>query len=293
MAGCRPILCVGAAHWDLIARAATPLGPGADLPGRIARQPGGVALNVALALAALGRPVALLSAIGRDLAGDSLLVEASARGVVTAHVTRVEGPSDGYVAIEGPDGEIFAAVADCRALEAAGTTPLGPLRDGALAEPGAPWTSGVVVDGNLPEAALIEIARLVAGNLAIVPASPGKAARLAPLLGRAAATLYVNRREAEEMLGVALPDSRAAAAGLRARGAREVVVTDGAAPATQASAAGIVTVAPPHVATRSLTGAGDRFLAAHLAARADGLAPEAALRAAVAASAAHISAEVP
>lgn len=288
-----PILCVGAAHWDLIARAETPLVRGADLPGRIARQPGGVALNVALALAALGRPVALLSAVGRDAAGESLLVEAAARGVVTAHVVRVEGPSDGYVAIEGPDGEIFGAVADCRALEAAGTSTLRPLRDGALAGPGAPWTGGVVVDGNLPEAALLEIARLAVGDLAIVPASPGKAARLAPLLGRAGATLYVNRAEAEVMLGIALPDSRAAAAALRERGAREVVVTDGAAPTTQASPAGIVTVAPPRVATRSLTGAGDRFLAAHLAARADGLAPEAALRAAIAASAAHISAEVP
>ena len=42
-----------------------------------------------------------------------------------------------------------------------------------------------------------------------------------------------------------------------------------------------------------LTGAGDRFLAAHLAAREDGLPPDAALRAAVDASVAHISAEVP
>lgn len=293
MAAGRPILCVGAAHWDLIARAAAPLEPGADVPGRIARQPGGVALNVALALSALGRSVALLAAVGRDAAGADLLTEAEGRGVVTTHVTRIAGPSDLYVAIEDAAGEIFAAVADCRRLEAAGTEISRPLRDGTLAGPGTPWTGDVVVDGNLSEAALIEIAGAVAGRLAIVPASPAKAARLAPLLGRVRATLYVNRREAEAILGTALPDSAAAAVALRDRGAHEVVVTDGAAPAAEASAAGLVSIAPPRVVTRGLTGAGDRFLAAHLAAREDGLPPDAALRAAVDASVAHISAEVP
>jgi len=48
---------------------------------------------------------------------------------------------------------------------------------------------------------------------------------------------------------------------------------------------------PPAIATGSLTGAGDAFVAAHLAARADRLAPEAALHAALAASARHIAAE--
>ena len=52
-----PFLCVGAAHWDIIGRTAVPLPPGADVPGRVTRQPGGVAQNVARALAALGRPV--------------------------------------------------------------------------------------------------------------------------------------------------------------------------------------------------------------------------------------------
>ena len=44
------------------------------------------------------------------------------------------------------------------------------------------------------------------------------------------------------------------------------------------------------MAARGATGAGDAFVAAHLAARADGLDPEAALAAALAAAARHVAA---
>ena len=45
------ILCIGAMLWDVIGRAPRRMAPGADVPGRIRHIPGGVALNVALALA--------------------------------------------------------------------------------------------------------------------------------------------------------------------------------------------------------------------------------------------------
>ena len=50
----RRVLCVGAAHWDVIGRTPRPLPPGADVPGRVTRQPGGVARNIAEALARAG-----------------------------------------------------------------------------------------------------------------------------------------------------------------------------------------------------------------------------------------------
>jgi len=67
------------------------------------------------------------------------------------------------------------------------------------------------------------------------------------------------------------------------------VVTDGGAPATATDGAALVTLPPPAVAPRSVTGAGDAFVAAHLAARADGLAPEPALAAALDAATRHIA----
>jgi pseudouridine kinase len=276
-------VCVGAAHWDIIGRTAEPLPPGADVPGRIIRRPGGVVLNVALALAALHRPVALLAAVGTDAAGADLLRHLAGAGVDAAHLHRREGPTDTYLAIEGPSGEIHAAIADCARLEAAGTALLAPLRHGGVAGP-------IVADGNLPLRVLDE---LLVRPAALVVASPAKAAALRHLIGARPLALYLNRREAERICSTALPDSRAAAAALLDHGAAEAVVTDGAAPATAALPHASVTLPPPPVATVGLTGAGDAFVAAHLAARADGLDPEAALRAALAAAARHITCEVP
>ena len=70
-------------------------------------------------------------------------------------------------------------------------------------------------------------------------------------------------------------------------------MTDGAAAASAAGPGGCLTMAPPAVPARSVTGAGDAFVAAHLAARADGLDRKAALAAALAASARHITRETP
>jgi sugar/nucleoside kinase (ribokinase family) len=258
----------------------------------VERRPGGVALNIALALAALGHPVALLAAIGRDPAGDALVAHLAAAGVSTAGLLRQPGATGGYVAIE-VKGELHAAVADCAGLEAAGPALFAPLEDGRLV---APWPGRVVADGNLPApvlARLLDHPATAAAPVAIVPASATKAAALAALPSARPVAFYLNRAEAGALCGAAFPDSRAAALALRAHGVAEAIVTDGAAAVTVADADGVLTLAPPPIAARSVTGAGDAFVAAHLAARADGLAPEPALVAALAASARHIACEVP
>ncbi len=143
----QPILCAGAALWDVIGRTATPLPHGADVPGRIDRRAGGVALNIALALAGRGHPVALLAAVGRDAAGDDLVARIETAGIGIAGVHRHPGATDTYLAIEDARGELHAAVADCAGLERAGPALLDALRDGRLA---APWPGRIVADGNLP-----------------------------------------------------------------------------------------------------------------------------------------------
>ena len=241
---------------------------------------------MARALAALGRPVALLAAIGRDRAGDELAAGLAAAGIDCAGLLRHAGPADCYLAIEGAGGALHAGVADCTGLERAGLALLAPLDDGR--RPRGP----AVLDGNLPppvlEAALRHPA-LAAAPLALVPASPEKAARLAPFLALRPATLYLNRLEAEALCARPFPDSRAAAEALRAAGAAHAIVTDGARPAASAGPDETITLAPPPVTAASVTGAGDVFVAAHLAARADGLDPETALRAALTAAARHIT----
>lgn len=278
------VLCVGAAHWDLIGRSAGPLGAGADVPGRVERQPGGVAQNVARALAALGRPARLIAAVGRDRPGDDLADSLASAGVDTTWLWRHDGPSDAYLAIEGPGGALHAAVADCRSLETAGPALLAPLR------PGPRWAGRVVADGNLPAATLVEVLALP-GPVAFVPASPAKLAALAPILLAARPVLYLNRAEAEVLGDRAFADSARAAAALHARTGAEVLVTDGPGPASAAADGATATLPVPSVAATSVTGAGDALVAAHLAARDDGLDTRAALAAALDAAVRHVAAE--
>ncbi len=287
-----PILCAGAAHWDVIGRSRRPLAPGADAPGRVTRRPGGVALNVASAFAAGGRSARLLSAVGRDAEGDALLRAAEAGGVGCSLVVRHARPTDVYVAVEDGTGELFAAIADCAGLEAAGAEIAEPLVDGRLARP---WTGAAVIDTNLAAgtvailAGMLEDARLVAVSCA----SAEKVAALGPLLAAPAALLYLNRAEAEAFCGAPCADARSAAAALRARGVRAAVVTDGARDAAHVSPEGLWSATPPGARVRGVTGAGDVFLAAHVAAVLEGAPPTDALGAALDAAARHISKETP
>jgi sugar/nucleoside kinase (ribokinase family) len=293
------ILCIGSVLWDIIAHADVAMAPGDDVPGRVRRVPGGVALNIAAALARHGsgvplggvRPV-LLSAVGRDPAGDALVAACAALGLDTAHLTRDHGlPTDTYLAIEHPGG-LVAAVADAHALEAAGERILAPLLNGPFGTAARPWGGTVVLDGNLTADLLARIATLpamAAADLRVAPASPGKADRLGPLLGHPRATLYVNRAEAACLCGQDTADAAAAAQALVARGARRVVVTDGARPCADAGPHGLVTALPPPVRVARVTGAGDTFMAAHMLADLAGAVPGDALAAALSAAAAHIS----
>jgi len=292
-----PFLVIGAAHWDIVAHAAAPLCPGADVPGRVCRRLGGVALNLALGLAAAGQPVELVAALGRDPAGDALATALDAAGIGGRGLLRQPGATDAYVAIESEGGGLHAAVADCAGLERAGLGLLAALDDGRVP---MPWCGTLVVDGNLPVAVLdraLDHPGLAGARLALVPASPAKAARLSPILGRIlaarATALYTNRAEAAALAGRPLADSPAAALALRLLGAESAIVTDGAGPATFADADGAVTLTPLAAAGGSLTGAGDRFVARHLAARAEGLAPAPALCLALTAAARHIAGTAP
>jgi sugar/nucleoside kinase (ribokinase family) len=285
------VVCIGSALWDLIGRTPANITPGGDVPGRIVRQPGGVAMNVAMTLRRFGLVPALLTAVGRDAEGDALLAVAAALGIVTAHVHRSDLPTDRYMAIEGAGG-LIAAIADAHSLERAGDAILGPLTDGPLAG----WRGPVVLDGNLTEATLAGIAVSPAfadADLRVAPASPGKAMRLLQLIAHPGATFYVNRIEAGLLLHADPRDAAAAAAALRARGAHRVLVTDGAGAAALADADGIVQAVPPPVLVTRVTGAGDTVMAAHVAAELRGERAADALATALAAAAQHVAGDVP
>ncbi|MEO8530443.1 MAG: PfkB family carbohydrate kinase [Deltaproteobacteria bacterium] len=278
------ILVIGAVLWDIIGRAPLPLRLGNDVPGLIIRHPGGVGLNIALALRRFGRSPAVLSAIGQDAEGDELVSACEGLGLDLSLCLRHAHPTDAYMAIEGANG-LIAAIADAHGLERAGA---------AILEPLGGFDGPVVVDGNLTGELLTQIAtdKAHAGkHLMLAPASPGKALRLTPFLSRAKTTLYLNREEAELLAGREFDDAKQAASTLHAQGAPHILVTDGQHGCAEARDGVTLNADSPQVAATRVTGAGDTFMAAHIVAQAKRHPRDVALRLAARAAARHVSGE--
>lgn len=286
------ILCIGSVLWDVIGRSASTMRLGSDVPGRITRLPGGVAMNIAMTLRRFGMTPALLTAIGTDAEGRELLQACERMGMNTKHVYLSQDlPTDRYMAVEGSNG-LIAAIADAHSLEAAGDKILSALFDGTLGDLSAPYDGIIALDGNLTEALLSDIAKSPAfakADLRIAPASPGKAERLLPVLDHAGATLYVNKEEAGLLCHFEPKTSADAAAALIAKGARRVLVTDGGNAATEADRDSAISAQPREVLVTRVTGAGDTFMAAHIAAESKGAERQAALDAALNAAANYVS----
>ena len=268
---------------------------GSDVPGRITRLPGGVAMNIAMTLRRFGMQPVLITAIGRDEEGDELIGAAERLGMNTEHVYRSDDlPTDRYMAVEGANG-VIAAIADAHSLEAAGDKILRSLISGPLGTAEAPFAGQIALDGNLTEDLLAEIAAsplFASADLRVAPASPGKAERLLPLLACPNATLYVNLEEAGLICQDRFETAEAAAEAMLDRGAADVLVTNGGQLAAHATRQGVLTATPPEVLVTRVTGAGDTFMAAHIASQVRGDDPEASLSAALRAAADYVSGDI-
>ena len=286
------ILCIGSVLWDVIGRSTQAMQAGSDVPGRVTRLPGGVAMNIAMTLRRFDLRPALLSVVGQDSEGIELIRKAEALDLNVNFLYRSEDlPTDQYLAIEGSNGMI-AAVADAHSLEAVGDKILAPLENGLLGTAERPFEGLIALDGNLTLALLAQIAAsplFTKCDLRIAPASPGKAERLLPLLGHKGATLYVNVEEAELLCQQSFSDAQVAAQTLVARGSNRVLVTHGPKVAALADSQVCVLAAPPAVLPSRVTGAGDTFMAAHIAAELRGLRGVKALQSASNSAAAYVA----
>ncbi|MGR3501363.1 PfkB family carbohydrate kinase [Pseudaestuariivita sp.] len=285
-------LCIGSVLWDIIGRSASHMGAGSDVPGRITRIPGGVALNIAMTLRRFGIAPALLSAVGEDAEGRELVAACADLGLDVGYLYRSDDlPTDRYMAIEGAGG-LVAAIADAHSLERAGDKILRPLQDGRLGHADQPFQGDIALDGNLTLALLSQIAvspLFSACRLHVAPASPGKAERLLPFVEAGRGQLYVNLEEAGTLCQTTFNSAEAAAEGLLKAGAARALVTDGARPACDGHASGLLTAAPAEVMVTRVTGAGDTFMAAHIAAERRGEPRDQALATALTAAARYVS----
>ena len=286
------VLCIGSVLWDMIGHSASHMRQGSDVPGRITRLPGGVALNIAMTLKRFGVEPVLLSSIGRDADGDALIKACEGMGLDCGYIYRSDDlPTDRYMAIEGANG-LIAAIADAHSLETTGDKILTPLTSGPFGTPEEPFTGTISLDGNLTQSLLEHIAvspLFAACDLCVAPASPGKAERLLPLLAHGRALLYVNLEEAGLLCQTQYDTAPEAAQALLGKGARRVLVTDGAKPACDAGQSEIFIQTPPDVLETRVTGAGDTFMAAHMAAELAGAARADALRHALETAARYVS----
>lgn len=272
------VLCIGAAHWDLIGRASGPVSLGDDLPGRIERRPGGVAANVAIGLARRGVSVGLAASVGSDHDGDELLAMLTEAGVDCSLVCRDMSRTGLYLAIEDGDGEMVAAIAD---------TPPGKVpQDFACPV--------IFADGNLPVAGLLAIAeraRETGSWLVLNPVSPTRAARMDHQTIEGAAVV-ANLAEAAVLTGTKSDGAKEAARALLDNGASSALVTHGAGDAALATAAACAVERPLPRHQGSVTGAGDALVAgwiAHCLGHPDWpQQPGPALRAALSAAADHM-----
>ena len=290
------ILCIGSVLWDVIGRSPSHMAKGADVPGRIIRIPGGVALNIAMTLVRFGLTPALLSAVGRDAEGEELISECRHMGLITDHLYRSDDlPTDCYMAVEGANG-LIAAIADAHSLEKAGAKILQALYDGRLGKADAPYSELIALDGNLTERLLDDIAHdpaFQSADLRIAPASPGKAERLLPFLRSGRGTLYVNLEEAGILCHTRFATSEEAGQALLSKGAARALVTNGGEATTDAHPDGLITLPPPEVLVTRVTGAGDTFMAAHIAAEFNDADRTSALAQALDAAAKFVSGDTP
>ena len=262
------VAVVGGANMDIVARTDGEGLKGDSTPGRIHCSPGGVARNLAENLARLGVHSCLISAVGDDLFGQSLLAATQAAGVeMSGFQVLLDRRTATYLSVHGADGDMNTAVNDMAILEAFTPEFLQPQFATLRA------ASSLVLDCNLPAPTLAWLIERAGGVPVFVDGvSVQKCQRLRGLLA-GVHTLKVNQLEALALSGLpsqSVAEAQAAALALHRQGVRHVVVSMGARGVCWCDEAGVLgarAVTPIDVVNSS--GAGDALLAglvhAHLA----------------------------
>ncbi len=264
------LLGIGGAHIDRRGVMAADYIAGASIPGKMTEEAGGGVFNALRVAVQFGVSASLISVRGGDAAGELVATEAKKAGIEDLSSTFLDRTTASYTALLDRHGDVVAALADMDIYEKAlpRQITLRKTRDAIDA------ADALLIDANIPEESMVRLMRIAAQKPVYALAiSPAKAVRLRPILGLLAA-LFLNKREARAILGLAPDDtsnSGELALSLSGLGLSHAVLTDGADAVCMLDDGNTQLFTPPvseHVG--DVTGAGDALAGANLAALLNG-----------------------
>lgn len=261
-----PILVIGSLNMDLVAHCDHLPAKGETLISRnFFTAPGGKGANQAVAAAKLGAPVSMAGCVGQDGFGQELIASLREAGVVTEWIVSVDGSTGtALITIDAAGANTIVVVSGANnSCDAA-------LVDRALAQGGAPGT--LLLQHEISPAANARALRVghEAGWFVILNPAPFRP--IAPELLGLVDLLAPNQTEAAALTGCSVADrqqARKAVQALLAMGARAVLMTLGEDGALYGDAAHLLHCPAVSVNAVDTTAAGDSYLGAFAAARAE------------------------
>ncbi len=246
------MICFGGAHVDIKAQAKRPVMLTCSNPVRTMQTFGGVARNVAENAARLGLSVGVVSRVGTDQNGASVLAHLRACQMDVSSITQSTTSATGtYTALLEPDGNMTVALADMDIYDEMTPT---LLKEVLTQIPSAPYW---LVDTNLSEESLGFLAQVAPPDVKLwaIAASALKIERLRAILHRLDGVI-LNDAELAVLVGCTRDVGK-----LRSHGVEHVVITKGDESVCFASSHGIRNFAVKKARATDVTGAGDALCA--------------------------------
>lgn len=188
------VVVAGGMNLDLLGVPDGPLLARDSAPGKITMRPGGVGRNIAARLKALGADVSLMTALGTGERAKLLEKMCLSSGIDLSLSLQTDCPAPCYLCIHDETGDMALAVNDMSAMDAWTQEAAAARMDAVNA------ADACVLDANLPQAALLHIARHARVPLLLDPVSCAKAPRALPALPYLTA-VKPNRLEAQALTG--------------------------------------------------------------------------------------------